>query len=64
MAAVNAINANLTLSLSSELFTILSQQPQAMMAMMLFQPKDVNGEKVYKVELKDGSVKVNGQSIM
>lgn len=64
MAAVSAIDANLNLMLSTELFGILAQQPQAMMAMMLFQPKDVNGKKVYKVELKNGSVKVNGQPIM
>jgi len=27
--------------------------------MMLFQPKDVNNQKVYKIELQDGSLKVN-----
>jgi len=64
MAAIDAINANLNMTLSSELFGILSQQPQAMMAMMLFQPKDVNGKKVYKVELKDGKLLVNDQPVM
>ncbi|PTB83793.1 hypothetical protein C9926_01065 [Sulfurovum lithotrophicum] len=64
MAAIGAMNANLQLTLSNQLFGFIAKQPQAMMAMMLFQPKDINGQKVYKVELKDGSVKVNGQPAM
>ena len=64
MAAIGAVDATLNLSLSNQLFGLLAQQPQAMMAMMMFQPKDVNGEKVYKVELKDGKVSVNDQFIM
>ncbi len=64
MLAVNAINANLELSLSKELFTLISQQPQAMMAIMLFQPKEVNGKKVYKLELKDAKFTVNGKAVM
>jgi len=64
MAAIGAMNANLQLTLSNQLFGFIAKQPQAMMAMMLFQPKDINGQKVYKVELKDGSVKVNGQPVM
>ncbi len=64
MLALNALNANINLSLSPALFTLLAQQPQAVMAMMLFQPKDVQGKKVYKFELKDGKVTVNGAPVM
>ena len=64
MAAIGAMDANLHLSLSNDLFALIAKQPQAVMAMMLFQPKDVNGEKVYKVELKDGSLKVNDKPVM
>ena len=64
MAAVGAIDASLNLILSNELLALIAQQPQAIMAMMLFQPKDENGKKAYHIELKDGSVKVNGQPIM
>lgn len=57
---LSSIDANLHITLSKELFSLIAQQPQAMMALMLFQPKDINGKKVYKAELKDGKVKVNG----
>ena len=64
MAAIGAMNADLDLTLSSQLFGLLAQQPQAVMVMMLIQPKDVNGNKVYNVELKDGKLSVNGKPMM
>jgi len=59
LAALSAIDANVNITLSRELFGIIAQQPQAIMALMLFQPKDVNGQKVYTLELKDGKLTVN-----
>lgn len=64
LAALSAIDATLNLTLSSSFFGFVAQQPQAMMAMMFLQPKDVNGDKVYDVELKNGSLKVNGKPVM
>ena len=64
MTAIGAMDANLHLTLSNQLFGFLAQQPQAVMAMMLFQPKDVNGQKVYKIELKGGRVTVNNKPVM
>jgi len=64
MAAIGAMNAKINLSLSNQLFGLLAQQPQAVMAMMMIQPKDVNGNKVYAVELKDGKLSVNGKPMM
>ena len=64
LLALNAFSVNLDLSLSKELYAIIGQQPEAIMAMMLFQPKDINGKKVYKVELKNGRLSVNGSPVM
>lgn len=64
LLALNTLNANLDLSLSNELFTLIGQQPQAVMVMMLLQPKNVNGKKVYKIELKGGRLTVNGSPVM
>ena len=64
MLALNALTANLDLNLSKELYTFIKQQPEAMMPMMLFQPKEVNGKMVYTVELKDGSISVNNSPVM
>jgi len=64
MAAIGAMDANLHLTLSNQLLELIAKQPQAMLVMMLFQPKDINGQKVYKVELKDGTLSVNGKKAM
>lgn len=64
MLALASVDANLNLTLSEDLFALAAQAPQAMMLMMLIQPESVNGEKVYKAELKDGKVTVNGKPMM
>jgi len=64
LTAVSALNAKIDFSLSKELFAELAKRPEAVMAMMLFQPKDVNGKKIYKIELKDGKLSVNGKQAM
>jgi hypothetical protein len=64
MAAIGAMNANINLTLSEQLFGFIAKQPQAVMVMMMIQPKDVNGDKVYTVELKDGKLSVNGKPMI
>ena len=64
MAAIGAMDANINLELSNQLFGLLAQQPQAVMAMMMIQPKDVNDNKVYHLELKDGKLSINGKPMM
>jgi len=63
-AAFDAINTKTKIILSDALFTIISQDPRAMMLAMLIQPQSVNGKKVYEVELKNGKVIVNGKAVM
>jgi len=64
LSALSAVDANLEMTLSRDLFRLIAQQPKAMMALMIFQPKNVNGKKVYKLELKDGKFTVNGMAMM
>jgi hypothetical protein len=56
------IKANITLS--DELFGVIAQDPNMMMVMMLTQPVDKNGTKVYDLEFTQGSFKVNGKPFM
>jgi len=63
LAALNAVDANVKVSLDKALFSLIAKQPQAMMALMLFQPKDEQGKKVYHLELKDGKFSANGVSV-
>ncbi len=64
MLALDAINTKTKISLSSELFSLIAQQPKAMMFLMLIQPQESNGKKVYEVELKNGSLSVNGKPML
>jgi hypothetical protein len=64
MVALKAVNTKTKVTLSSELFSLIAQQPRAMLFMMLIQPQEINGKKVYEVELKNGSLSVNGQPII
>ena len=64
MVALNAINTKTKITLSSELFSLIAQQPKAVMLMMLIQPQELNGKKVYEVELKNGSLTVNGKPML
>ncbi|PHS37964.1 MAG: hypothetical protein COB07_09275 [Sulfurovum sp.] len=64
MYALDKIDAKLKVSLSKALLDLISRDPKAMIALMIFTPKDVNGKQVYSVELKDGSLKVNGKSVL
>jgi len=64
LSTLDALNANLKVSLDKTLFSFIAKQPKAMMAMMLFQPKDVQDKKVYTVEIKNGKILVNGMPVM
>jgi len=64
LSALETVNADLKLLFSKELFELVSEQPQAMMALMMFQPKDENDKKVYKLQLKDGKFTVNDKPMM
>ena len=63
MSVLSSVDANLNLNFSQDLLDIVAQQPQAMMTLMIFQPKDVNGTKVYELKLQDGKLTVNGVSM-
>ncbi|SFZ97534.1 hypothetical protein MNB_SV-5-1390 [hydrothermal vent metagenome] len=62
--ALQAIDIETKLILSDTLYTFIAKQPQAMMLVMIAQPKIINGKKVYELELKDGKFSINGKSMM
>ena len=64
MVALNAVNTKTKITLSSGIFSLIAQDPRAMMFMMLIQPQEINGKKVYEVELKDGKLSVNGKPMI
>ena len=64
MAALNAVNTKTKMTLSSELAALIAQQPRAMLLMMLIPSQEINGKKIYEVELKNGSLSINGKSVL
>jgi len=57
-------NVKANIELSNEIFSMIAQTPQAMMLMMMAQPVDKNGKKVYDIEFNQGSLKLNGKPLM
>lgn len=60
MLGLYAIRADLNLSFSESFHTFISQQPQALITMMMFRPKEKNGNKLYRIKLENGLFSVNG----
>ncbi len=63
MLAMSAVEMKSKIELSDELFSLVMKDPNAMMLMM-FKPKDENGQKVYEIDLKDGALSINDQPMM
>jgi len=62
LMALPHIQANV--SLSNQLFNRMAQTPQAMMLMLLAQPVDKNGSKIYDIEFTKGHINLNGRPFM
>ena len=60
----DAFNLKLNLEASNELVSAISSNPNAMVLMMILQPIDKNGKKVYNIEYSKGSLKINGKPFL
>ncbi|MDD2399503.1 MAG: DUF945 family protein [Sulfurovum sp.] len=59
LALLGTINLQTNISISSELFMHLMEDPRAMVIPMLFPPKEENGKKIYDIRLHKGMLKIN-----
>jgi hypothetical protein len=60
----DAFNIKLNIEASNELISAISNNPNAMVIMMILQPIDKNGKKVYNIEYSKGSLKINGKPFL
>ncbi|MDM5271523.1 hypothetical protein PGH07_05000 [Sulfurovum sp. zt1-1] len=60
MLGLTAVQADLNLTFSETLHTFIAQQPEALITMMMFQPKEKNGNKTYQIKLENGMLSING----
>ncbi len=63
-ALLGLFNVKANLEVSNEIMATIAQDPKAMMFMLMVQPKDNNGTKIFDVEYHQGSLKVNGKPFM
>jgi len=57
---LEAINSKSYISTSTELFSFIMRDPRAMIALMMFPPKEEKGQKIYEIEYNRGKLTVNG----
>jgi hypothetical protein len=64
LAVLNALNTKTNISVSTELFALIAQEPRAMMVLMLMPPVEKEGKKIYEIEFIKGKLTVNGTPMM
>ncbi len=64
LAALNALSSKTNISVSSDLFALIAQEPRAMMVLMLMPPVEKEGKKIYEIEFVKGKLTVNGTPML
>ena len=59
--ALHKIDGDIHLSVSKEILTILKEDPEFMLGYMMYRPKRSLGQRIYEINIIDGSVKINGK---
>ena len=63
MLALMSLNVTSKVALSDELYAEIQKTPQAEMFIAM-EAKNENGYRIYDIEFQDGSLSINGQSVM
>ncbi len=63
LAVLAALSSKINISVSTELFALIAQEPRAMMLLMLLPPVEKEGKKIYEIEFIKGKLTVNGTSL-
>ena len=59
--ALDKIDGDIQLSMSKEILTMLKEDPEFMIGYMMYRPKRSEGQRIYNINIMDGSVKINGK---
>lgn len=59
--ALDKIDGDIHLSMSKEILTMLKEDPEFMIGYMMYRPKRSEGQRIYNINIMDGSVKINGK---
>jgi len=61
--ALHKIDEDIHLSISKEILNILKEDPEFMIGYMMYRPKRSLGQRIYNINIMDGSVKINGKPL-
>ena len=61
--ALHKIDGDIHLSISKEILNILKEDPEFMIGYMMYRPKRSLGQRIYNINIMDGSVKINGKPL-
>ncbi|MCO4845817.1 MAG: hypothetical protein KC427_07340 [Sulfurovum sp.] len=61
--ALHKIDGDIHLSISKEILNMLKEDPKFMIGYMMYRPKRSLGQRIYNINIMDGSVKINGKSL-
>ena len=59
--ALKQIDGDIHLSFSKEILTMLKEDPEFMIGYMMYRPKRSEAQRIYNINILDGSVKINGK---
>jgi len=64
LAILNALTSKTNISVSTELFALIAQEPKAMIILMLLPAVEKEGKKIYEIEFIKGKLIVNGTPML
>jgi hypothetical protein len=61
--ALSKMDADIELSFSNELLTLLKENPEILLFYMTYRPKTISDQNIYNIHLKDGFIQINGKAL-
>lgn len=61
--ALKKMEGDINLSLSKELLALIKEDPKVMLTYMMYRPKRVSEQRVYKIQIKNGALKINDKPV-
>lgn len=61
--ALKKMGGEINLSLSKEILQLLKEDPKFMLSYMMYRPKRVKEQRIYKIQMENGAYKINGKAV-
>ena len=61
--ALKKMGGEINLSISKEILELLKEDPKFMLTYMMYRPKRVKEQRIYKIQMENGDYKINGKAV-